>query len=63
MRRGPPPTPLHLKLLRGNPGQRRLYPEPQPERPPQCPDAPDHLCELAQDEWRRVAPQLHRLGL
>jgi P27 family predicted phage terminase small subunit len=40
-----------------------LRPEVQPERTSQCPEPPDHLSELAQEEWRRVAPQLHRLGL
>jgi hypothetical protein len=29
--RGPPPTPTFLKLLKGNPGKRRINPEPVPE--------------------------------
>ena len=60
---GPPPTPLHLRLLRGNPGKRPLHPEPEPAREPQCPDAPSYLRGYAIDEWYAVAPELWRLGL
>ena len=60
---GRPPTPTHLKLLRGNPGKRPIRPEPQPEQPPTPPEPPDFLTGYAFDEWRRVAPELHRLGL
>lgn len=64
MYRGPKPTPTHLKLLRGNPGQRRLPEnEPEPEQPPDVPDAPPFLGSYAADEWYTVAEQLHRLGL
>jgi P27 family predicted phage terminase small subunit len=60
---GPPPTPAGLKLLRGNPGKRPIRPEPQPEQPPTPLEPPDFLSAYARDEWRRVAPELHRLGL
>jgi P27 family predicted phage terminase small subunit len=60
---GPPPTPLHLRLLRGNPGKRPLRPEPEPAREPECPDAPSYLTGYAIDEWYSVGPELHRLGL
>jgi P27 family predicted phage terminase small subunit len=60
---GPPPTPLHLRLLKGNPGRRPLRPEPQPELAPACPEPPPFLGAYARDEWFRVAPELHRLGL
>lgn len=60
---GPPPTPLRLRLLRGNPGKRPLRPEPEPSRPAQCPDRPAFVTGYAADEWDRVAPELHRLGL
>jgi P27 family predicted phage terminase small subunit len=60
---GPPPTPTYLKLLRGNPGKRPIRPEPQPEQPPTPPEPPDFLSAYARNEWRRVAPELHRLGL
>ena len=63
--RGLPPTPLHLKLLKGNPGKRRLRPEPEPEpaREPQCPDPPPFVRGFGADEWFRTAPELWRLGL
>jgi P27 family predicted phage terminase small subunit len=60
---GPPPTPLHLKLLRGNPGQRRLRPEPEPTVEVKCPDPPSFVTGHAADEWWRVAPELHVLNL
>jgi len=56
------PTPTALKILRGNPGHRPLTPdEPQPASPLQ--DPPDYLDSIALDEWERVYPELHRLGL
>jgi P27 family predicted phage terminase small subunit len=61
--RGPPPTPNHLKLLRGNPGRRPIRDAPAPDRAPECPAAPDFLAGYACDEWHAVAPQLHALGL
>ena len=60
---GPPPVPTRLKLLRGNPGHRRLRPEPEPPRLPECPDPPAHVTGYAAEEWRRIGPELHRLGL
>jgi P27 family predicted phage terminase small subunit len=60
---GPPPTPARLKLLRGNPGKRPIRPELQPEQPPTPPEPPDFLTGYAVGEWRRIAPELHRLGL
>ena len=60
---GPPPTPNVLKLLRGNPGKRRVGPEPEPQQAPDIPAAPDWLNGYACDEWHRVAPELHRLRL
>ena len=59
---GPPPTPTNLKLLRGNPGKRRLNQrEPDPE--PEIPSCPQHLNKVARREWRRVTKQLFALGL
>jgi P27 family predicted phage terminase small subunit len=60
---GPPPTPTHLKLLRGNPGHQKLRPEPQPLVPKTCPEPPAFIAGYAADEWWTVAPELHRLGL
>jgi P27 family predicted phage terminase small subunit len=60
---GPPPTPTILKLMKGNPGKRRLHPEPQPTIPEKCPEPPPHVTGYAADEWWTVGPGLHRLGL
>jgi P27 family predicted phage terminase small subunit len=61
--RGPPPTPTHLKLIRGNPGKRPIRPEPEPEIPPEVLEAPPYLVSYAADEWHRLAGELHRLKL
>lgn len=60
---GPPPTPLSLKILRGNPGKRPLRAEPQPTLTERAPEVPAFVDGYAADEWRRVAPELYRLGL
>src|SRR5262245_29725022 len=60
---GPPPTPSVIKLLRGNPGKRAIRSEPKPEIPQTPPEAPAFLAGHARDEWKRVAPELHRLRL
>lgn len=59
-RRGPPPKPTALKILRGNPGKRRLNTnEPQPEVGLGGP--PEWLLPAAVEEWNRVAPELVKL--
>ena len=55
------PTPL--KLLRGNPGKQRIYPEPTPEPLAELPDPPPFLKLNAQTEWRRLVGQLHHMRL
>jgi P27 family predicted phage terminase small subunit len=60
---GPRPLPTNLHVLRGNPSKKPIRPEPQPTRPAEMPDAPSFLVGYACDEWRRVVPELHRLGL
>jgi P27 family predicted phage terminase small subunit len=61
---GPPPQPTYLRLLRGNPSRRPINPrEPQSRQTEAPPDAPDYLSGYAADEWYRIAPELHRLGL
>lgn len=56
------PLPTALKILRGNPGNRKLNrAEPKPDtRIPVC---PRHLKGEARSEWRRTSRELHRLGL
>lgn len=60
--KGPAPKPTKLKVLEGNRGKRplNLYePKPAPIRP----SCPSHLSKEAKREWRRMVPQLERLGL
>ena len=56
-------VPTHLKLLRGNPGQRRIMPEPEPRAFADVPEPPAELGEIGRKEWFRVAPELLRLGI
>jgi len=61
--RGRKPNPTALKILHGNPGRRplnRAEPAPPPVRDL---TVPPELQGVAADEWRRLAPELHRLGL
>jgi P27 family predicted phage terminase small subunit len=61
---GRPPIPTHLKLLRGNPSRRKIDTrEPQPSKLPEPPDPPEFLSQAAKDEWWRIVPELHALGL
>jgi len=58
-----PPVPLHLRILRGNASKRALRAEPEPTCEPECPEPPRFLRGVAADEYWRIAPELHRLGL
>lgn len=58
-----PPIPFELAKLRGNPGKRRLKPEPQSKIEATCPEAPDWLSAYAAEEWRRIALDLHSVKL
>jgi P27 family predicted phage terminase small subunit len=61
---GPRPQPTYLKLLRGNPGKRRLNKnEPQPSIPARRPEPPAFLSAYAKEEWERVAPEAFTLRL
>ena len=61
-KRGPPPQPTQLKVLRGNPGRRPLNKrEPQP--PSARPSCPRWLTAEARKEWRRIVPVLEEMGL
>jgi P27 family predicted phage terminase small subunit len=56
-RRGPPPQPTRLKLLKGNPGKRPLNGrEPQP--PCNTPSCPRWLGPEAKKAWRRTVSLL-----
>lgn len=60
---GPAPTPIQLRVLRGDPSRRPLRRGIEPEAPPDVPEAPPFLQSHALDEWWRVPPGLHALGL
>lgn len=61
MRPGPPPRPVALKILEGNPGKR-----PLPKnilKPRLGAPCPEWLSSTASAHWKRLAPMLERLGL
>lgn len=59
-RRGPPRQPTPLRLLRGNPGKRKINTnEPQPE--PGIPDCPTWLGPKAKRVWDETAPVLAQM--
>ena len=61
-RRGPAPQPTNIRILHGNPGKRAFNKqEPQPRR--ERPSCPRWLKGEARKEWKRVVPELDRLGL
>lgn len=62
MPRGRPPTPKKLNDLKGEPGRRRRY-ESEPDPPDGVPDCPDHLDEIAREEWASVCGHLQSMGL
>ena len=61
---GPPPQPIPLRILRGNPGKRPIGYAPQPEKPPEPPLPPSFMVdEFARAEWFRISGLLHGLNL
>jgi P27 family predicted phage terminase small subunit len=61
-KRGPVPESNALRILKGNPSKRPLkgeLPKPKPARPA----CPSWLSLEAKREWRRLAPELARIGL
>ena len=58
----PKVIPTKLKILYGNPGKRPLN-ESEPKPKPIVPKCPVWLGPIAKKEWRRVVPELERLGL
>jgi P27 family predicted phage terminase small subunit len=63
-RRGRPPMPPYLRVLKGNPGgPGRARPQIEPTITDAIPESPAWLTGYALDQWHAVAPELHRLGL
>ena len=59
---GRKPKPTHLKLLEGEPNRNRINFD-EPKFKPKAPKCPSWLSPEAKREWRRLAPELERLGL
>lgn len=55
------PTPTHLKMVRGNPGKRKLNDDPEPPALPVLP--PEWLTALAREAWDEVVPVLAGMGV
>jgi len=60
--RGRKPKPTALKLLAGNPGKRPLN-RNEPKPGPKAPGCPAWLPVEGKAEWRRVVPELDRIGM
>ena len=60
--RGRKPKPTALKLIEGNPGKRPINGH-EPKPPGSRPTCPSHLSPTAKAEWKRLAGELHRIGL
>jgi P27 family predicted phage terminase small subunit len=61
MQPGTKPKPNEVKELEGNPGRRPMFPVIKPRSDKIT--CPIHLSGIARREWRRIAPELQRLGL
>jgi P27 family predicted phage terminase small subunit len=55
--RGRKPIPTHLKILRGNPGKRRLN-EREPKSNDPLPECPEHLTSEQRAAWNTFAQSL-----
>jgi len=60
--RGRRPKPTPIKRLLGNPGRRRLN-DREPTPAIDIPTCPAHLLPTAKAEWKRLAHDLHNLGV
>ena len=60
--RGRRPKPTHLKVVTGNPGKRPLNAR-EPKPAVAMPTCPAHLNPSAKAEWKRLARQLHDIGI
>ena len=58
---GTKPAPTALKLLKGTQKSRINHAEPPALAG--FPDCPDHLDEVARQEWNRIVPELREMGV
>ncbi len=62
--RGPKPAPANVHYLRGNPSKLRLDELTGTVQPDvEIPGCPKHLLPEAKKFWKRIAPELEKLGL
>lgn len=61
-RRGPPPQPTALKILRGNPGHRPLN-EDEPQPPADAIEPPSYLQGVSLEKWHEVVKKLVDMSL
>lgn len=61
--KGRKPLPTALHVLHGNPSKKKDLGKNEPKPVPIAPKCPTWLHKDAKKEWKRVAPQLERLGL
>lgn len=62
--RGPQPLPSNVHRLRGNPGHKSAFDLNDSVNPAiEIPGCPKHLLPEARKEWKRIAPELEKLGL
>ena len=60
---GPPPKPIEMKLLEGNPGKRKLNKNaPMPERIISL-KCPKFIGKYGRQEWQRITSDLSRLNM
>lgn len=62
MGKGRKKKPVHLHILNGNPGKRRLN-RHAPNPPRGIPEPPAHLSERAKTAWPVLAKELDRMGV
>jgi P27 family predicted phage terminase small subunit len=55
--------PTALKLVKGNPGKRKLHPEREARIPCAAPEPPEFLNADGKVEWERICSMLARAGL
>ena len=59
----PRPKPTRLKILEGVHKSKIHRNEPKPIQPKRVPPAPSYLNNIGKREWKRIAKELHGLGL
>lgn len=62
MARGRIPKPKEINSLKGDTHKRRRH-TVEPEAPKDRPECPEHLGEIATDQWHHVTEQLDKMGL